>query len=87
MKKVMALIEGQITVHEALLYQCEAKKGLHTAKSGLFLRVKNCKGYCQGETALEVFILKTYYLLTINNNTENSLKLFVDLKHLVSKPY
>ena len=38
MKKVMALIEGQITVHEALLYQCEAKKGLHTAKSGLFLR-------------------------------------------------
>ena len=34
----MALIEGQITVHEALLYQCEAKKGLHTAKSGLFLR-------------------------------------------------
>ena len=28
-----------------------------------------------------------YYLLTINNNTENSLKLFVDLKHLVSKSF
>lgn len=34
----MALIEGQITVHEALLYQSEAKHGLHTATSGLFLR-------------------------------------------------
>jgi len=35
---VMALINGQINIHEALLYQSEAKKGLHTAKSGLFLR-------------------------------------------------
>ena len=34
----MALIEGRITVHEALLYQSEAKQGLHTATSGLFLR-------------------------------------------------
>ena len=34
----VALIEGQITVHEALLYQTETKKGIHTAQSGLFLR-------------------------------------------------
>lgn len=34
----MALIQGQITVHEALLYQSETKQGLHTAGSGLFLR-------------------------------------------------
>ncbi|KAL9181334.1 hypothetical protein ACHAXT_010139 [Thalassiosira profunda] len=34
----VALIERQITVHEALLYQSEAKAGLHTASSGLFLR-------------------------------------------------
>jgi hypothetical protein len=34
----MALIEGQINVHEALVYQREAKQGKHTAKSGLFIR-------------------------------------------------
>ena len=34
----VALIEGHITVDEALLYQSETKKGMHTAKSGLFLR-------------------------------------------------
>jgi hypothetical protein len=34
----MALVNGQINIHEALLYQSEAKRGLHTAKSGLFLR-------------------------------------------------
>mmetsp|Transcript_10559 Transcript_10559/g.23382 ORF Transcript_10559/g.23382 Transcript_10559/m.23382 type:complete len:633 (-) Transcript_10559:58-1956(-) len=34
----MALIEGQITVHEALLYQSETKIGVHTATIGLFLR-------------------------------------------------
>jgi len=34
----MALVAGQINVHEALLYQREAKHGLHTAKSGLFIR-------------------------------------------------
>mmetsp|Transcript_26627 Transcript_26627/g.63859 ORF Transcript_26627/g.63859 Transcript_26627/m.63859 type:complete len:653 (+) Transcript_26627:35-1993(+) len=34
----VALIEGRITVHEALLYQSEAKQGIHTASSGLFLR-------------------------------------------------
>mmetsp|Transcript_24792 Transcript_24792/g.35482 ORF Transcript_24792/g.35482 Transcript_24792/m.35482 type:complete len:687 (-) Transcript_24792:147-2207(-) len=34
----MALIEGQINVHEALIYQREAKRGMHTAKSGLFIR-------------------------------------------------
>lgn len=33
-----ALIDGEINVHEALNYQSETKKGLHTAKSGLFLR-------------------------------------------------
>lgn len=35
---MLALIEGQINIHEALLYQSEAKNGMHTAKSGLFLR-------------------------------------------------
>jgi uncharacterized membrane protein YjjP (DUF1212 family) len=34
----MALIDGQINVHEALVYQREAKQGKHTAKSGLFIR-------------------------------------------------
>ncbi|KAL7541147.1 hypothetical protein ACHAXR_012882 [Thalassiosira sp. AJA248-18] len=34
----VALIEGHITVHEALLYQDEAKRGDHTARSGRFLR-------------------------------------------------
>lgn len=33
-----ALIEGQINVHEALVFQAEVKSGVHTAKSGLFLR-------------------------------------------------
>lgn len=34
----MALVRGQITVHEGLIYQSEAKKGIHTAGSGLFIR-------------------------------------------------
>ena len=34
----VALIEGHINIHEALLYQDEARQGLHTAKSGKFLR-------------------------------------------------
>lgn len=34
----MALVARKITVHEALLYQSEAKRGVHTARSGLFLR-------------------------------------------------
>ena len=34
----MALIDGQINVHEALIYQREAKQGMHTARSGLFIR-------------------------------------------------
>ena len=34
----VALIDGQINVHEALIYQREAKQGKHTAKSGLFIR-------------------------------------------------
>ena len=38
MKIAVALGEGSITVDEALTYQTETKKGLHTAKSGLFLR-------------------------------------------------
>jgi len=33
-----ALVEEKITVHEALIYQTEAKKGVHTAKSLKFLR-------------------------------------------------
>lgn len=33
-----ALIEEQITVHEALIYQTEAKHGLHTSRIGRFLR-------------------------------------------------
>eukprot|EP00566_Odontella_aurita_P008558 CAMPEP_0113579078 /NCGR_PEP_ID=MMETSP0015_2-20120614/29868_1 /TAXON_ID=2838 /ORGANISM="Odontella" /LENGTH=673 /DNA_ID=CAMNT_0000483017 /DNA_START=79 /DNA_END=2100 /DNA_ORIENTATION=- /assembly_acc=CAM_ASM_000160 len=33
-----ALCAGHISVHEALIFQSEIKKGLHTAKSGLFLR-------------------------------------------------
>lgn len=38
MKIAAALIEGRISIHEALLFQAETKMGLHTAKSGLFLR-------------------------------------------------
>jgi len=38
MRIAVALTEGQINVHEALIYQTETKNGLHTAKSGLFLR-------------------------------------------------
>ena len=38
MKIAVALVEGHINIHEALLFQSEAKAGLHTAKSGLFLR-------------------------------------------------
>ncbi len=34
----MALVEGHIDVHEALIYQREATRGMHTAKSGLFIR-------------------------------------------------
>ena len=38
MRIAVALVEGRINVHEALIYQTEAKEGKHTAKSGLFLR-------------------------------------------------
>ena len=38
MRIAIALIEGQINIHEALIYQSETKKGVHTAKSGIFLR-------------------------------------------------
>lgn len=38
MRIAVALIEGQIDVREALKFQTEVKLGLHTAKSGLFLR-------------------------------------------------
>ncbi|KAL7530415.1 hypothetical protein ACHAWF_003367 [Thalassiosira exigua] len=34
----LALVEGHISVHEALVYQTEAKRGMHTATSGKFLR-------------------------------------------------
>ncbi len=39
----VALIEGQIDVHEALIYQRQAKLGMHTAKSGLFF-IRNFPG-------------------------------------------
>lgn len=38
MKIAYALIEGHISIHEALLFQTETKHGQHTARSGLFLR-------------------------------------------------
>jgi len=38
MKIASALIEGRITIHEALIFQAETKQGKHTAQSGLFLR-------------------------------------------------
>ena len=38
MRIAIAFLEGHITVHDALLYQGETKRGLHTAPSGLFLR-------------------------------------------------
>lgn len=38
MRIASALVDGHITVHEALLFQSETKAGLHTARSGLFLR-------------------------------------------------
>ena len=34
----IALMDGDITVHEALIYQSQTKLGQHTAKSGLFIR-------------------------------------------------
>jgi len=37
-KIAVALIEGHITIHEALIFQAETKLGRHTASSGLFLR-------------------------------------------------
>ena len=33
-----ALVEGQINVHEALVYQQETKNGVHTARSGYYIR-------------------------------------------------
>ncbi|CAB9520779.1 expressed unknown protein [Seminavis robusta] len=38
MKIAVALTEGHINVHEALIFQTETKHGKHTAPSGLFLR-------------------------------------------------
>ena len=38
MKVAVALIEGHINVHEALIFEQEARQGKHTAKSGLFFR-------------------------------------------------
>jgi len=37
-KIAVALIEGKIGIHDALIFQSETKKGLHTSRSGLFLR-------------------------------------------------
>ena len=38
MRIAVALIEGQIDIHEALIYQKETTEGKHTAQSGIFLR-------------------------------------------------
>jgi len=38
MRIASALYNGHLTVHEALLFQEEAKQGKHTARSGLFIR-------------------------------------------------
>lgn len=38
MRIAIALIEEQINIHEALIYQSETKQGVHTARSGIFLR-------------------------------------------------
>ena len=38
MRIAVALMDGEIDIHEALLFQSETKLGLHTAKSGIFLR-------------------------------------------------
>lgn len=38
MKIAIALVEKRITIHQALLFQQETKRGEHTARSGLFLR-------------------------------------------------
>ena len=37
-RMAIALMDNEITVHEALIYQSETVKGEHTAKSGRFLR-------------------------------------------------
>jgi len=37
-KTAVALIEESISVHDALIFQMELKNGMHTSKSGLFLR-------------------------------------------------
>ena len=37
-RTAIALMDNEITVHEALIYQGETIEGIHTAKSGLFLR-------------------------------------------------
>ena len=38
MKIAVALVEGHLDIHAALLFQTEVKEGKHTAQSGLFLR-------------------------------------------------
>ena len=38
MKTAVALVEEHINIHEALIFQAEIKQGLHTARSGKFLR-------------------------------------------------
>ena len=37
-KAAVALIEGHIGIHDALIFQSELKDGKHTSRSGLFLR-------------------------------------------------
>ena len=38
MRIAVALVDGSINIHQALIFQTETKRGMHTAKSGLFLR-------------------------------------------------
>mmetsp|Transcript_14344 Transcript_14344/g.20120 ORF Transcript_14344/g.20120 Transcript_14344/m.20120 type:complete len:207 (+) Transcript_14344:40-660(+) len=38
MKIAVAYLDGHMTVHQALIYQSDTKRGKHTAKSGLFIR-------------------------------------------------
>ena len=59
-KIAVALVDGHVNVHQALIFQTETKLGMNTAKSGLFLRDfpgrlvlypleagKNLTNYCQ----------------------------------------
>lgn len=38
MRVAVALMDNEITIHEALIFQWEMEQGVHTARSGKFLR-------------------------------------------------